>query len=297
MSPKQPRRRGSSCLFLFTVAALGAAAVTISFFLPAGKEGDFTLVAIPPGASVAEIGDILERDQVIRSATAFRLAVKLLKKERSLVSGEYKLSPGMSLYRVIQVLEKGRVVDAPVTFPEGVTVAQIADLLSNRGYVPEEDFLDLCHHGGGTFTEAAPFLESDNLEGYLFPDTYRFAKGIDARAIVAAMLSDFSKRMQKAAFQPTGLAASYSDYQILIMASLVEKEAKAPAERARIAGVLYNRLKLGRHGAVCAGQAQGAAAARRSQGRFALQYLSARRPPADADLQSRPGVDPRRLRP
>jgi UPF0755 protein len=245
MSPREPGRRGSSCLFLFTVAAVGAAALTVSFFLPAGQEEDFRPVTVPPGASVGEIGDILEREGIIRSATAFQLVVRMMKKDRSLVSGEYKLSPGMSLYRVIRALEKGRVVTAPVTIPEGMTVAQIADLMSIRGFAAEQDFLDLCRQHGTSFSDISPFVASDTLEGYLFPDTYRFARGADARAIVAAMLSNYERRVVDAKLEPAGAARGYTDYQRLIMASMVEKEAKVPQDRGPIAGVLYNRLRIG----------------------------------------------------
>jgi len=250
MSVPRAGRRGSSCLFLFVIAFLGVSAVTISFFLPAGPEDKFYTVTIPPGATVAEIGDILEgaqgtKPEIIRSSTAFQLVVKLMKKDRLMVAGEYRLSPGMSLYRVIRAIEKGRVVRAPITFPEGMTVAQITDLLTNRGFVAEDEFLDLCRTGGRTFKEIAPFVASDNLEGYLFPDTYQFAKGVSSRNIVAAMLSNFADRVESGSLKKTGLAKGYTDYQVLIMASLIEKEARAPADRDRIAGVLYNRLKKG----------------------------------------------------
>lgn len=198
------------------------------------------LVAVPRGASAGRIGEILARRGIVRSKAAFVFAIRFDGIDRPLKPGVYELSPAMDPKQIALAIENGRVSMNSVTFPEGWTLAQMADLLSARGMVDREQFLRLARQEGRSFTAPHGFVApSDNLEGYLFPDTYRFGLRSDPRMIIAEMLAVFEERVVLRHLE-------VDDWrEKIIVASLVEREARLPQDRPLIAGVIDNRLRKG----------------------------------------------------
>jgi len=198
------------------------------------------LVNIPKGAPAGRIGAILAKRGIIRSRDAFIFAIRIEGGDKPLKPGVYELSPAMSPKQVAQTIEAGRVSMDTVTFPEGWTLAQMADLLQHRGMTDRAQFLDIARHGGRTFTAPHGFVApDDNLEGYLFPDTYRFGQHSEPRMIISEMLANFEDRVVR-------LHPQVSDWRDrMIVASLVEREARVPSDRPLIAGVIDNRLRIG----------------------------------------------------
>lgn len=217
---------------------MGAAAVA-----PRDPAGAVRVVHIPPGATVRQIARRLTQAGLLRSPTAFEVAARVRRLEDRLQSGEYALSPAMSTLEILDRLARGQVLLHPLTIPEGSTLVQIADLLAARGLGDRAAFLRVATEEGATFPH--PFLPGrPNLEGYLFPDTYHLPRGLPARQVVARMLDRFGERVSPA-WRARARDQGVSLHEAVIIASLVEREARFPDEQPVIAGVIYNRLRRG----------------------------------------------------
>ena len=175
---------------------------------------------VPEGAGLFKVAGQLEQKKLIRSAKYLRQLGK-----KPIQPGLYELSPSETPEQILQKLEKGETIATRVTIPEGFTLKKIAARLKEKGVIADEDaFLTLA-------------TEPENLEGYLFPDTYFFAPGISPEAVIAQMRSNFTARVE------TGMDwDNKSRAEIITVASLVEREAVTDADRPKIAGVIYNRL-------------------------------------------------------
>jgi len=241
----RPRRFGRGWWFIFIVFVVAVIAVVATTFTPVGRTEKWTNVVITKGMSPAEIGRVLERNGLVRTAYGFMFCTKLQGTSRRMIPGEYRLSPTMSLWHIARVIASGERVARRVTIPEGHTIEQIAELFAAKGLVDQEEFVSVAKARGGDFSSVLPLIASDNLEGYLFPDTYEASKGDDEEKMISMMLENFFRRF-RAAKLPDPPGPEYSDYDCLKIASMVEREAKLPAERPVIAGVIYNRLASGK---------------------------------------------------
>ncbi|MBI3976167.1 MAG: endolytic transglycosylase MltG [Armatimonadetes bacterium] len=207
---------------------------------PVAGEAPAQIVTIPRGASVQGIATLLHGAGLIRSPAAFAAAARLRGVGSRLQSGEYALSPAMSTLEILDRLASGQVLLHRLTVPEGYTAAQIAGALAARGLAEREAFLRLARAGGGRFS--LPWLEGrDDLEGYLFPDTYLLPRGLPVDQIVARLLARFEERVTPDLRRGEGLSL----HEAVIIASMVEREARLAAERPVIAGVITNRLRRG----------------------------------------------------
>lgn len=227
---------------LVVIAALGAA-VSVAGNRATDPAGRGRIVVVPPGASSSEIGRVLESTGVIRRSSHFVFAVRLRRLTRALQGGEYMLAPSMTLLDIVDVLARGQVVLHPVTIPEGFTAAEVVDALAQEGLGTRARLAEIADGGAGLFPhEFLHWMPIRSLEGYLYPDTYRLPRGISERDVLRAMLDRFEQvvvPMWKAS------GGGRSLHEVITMASLVEREARRPQERALIAGVLYNRLRRG----------------------------------------------------
>jgi UPF0755 protein len=194
-----------------------------------------------------QIATAMENRQLIRSAFAFELYARFSGHTGNLLAGHYALARGMSVSEILSILEGGKTeVDViKVTIPEGFTVIQIAERLSEYGVCSQSEFLSEVQTG--SFSE--PFLalihENKNvkyrLEGYLFPDTYNFDKQEAAHDIINEMLLDFQSRVGGSVLK-TATKEGKSLTEVITEASLIEKEARVDKERPIIASVINNRL-------------------------------------------------------
>ncbi|MHB0936832.1 MAG: endolytic transglycosylase MltG [Armatimonadota bacterium] len=200
-------------------------------------------VIVPRSATLSKLAPRLEEKGIIPSAFALRVYAKLQHKDNKLKAGEYQVSGKMSPVQILDLMNSGRVTSFWVTIPEGKWASEIGAFLAPRWPEAARELPALAvqpERFRGEFT----FLEGDTLEGYLFPDTYLMSKGAGAESIVKAMLKAFEERCWNA-YQLHPPADGRTFYQVLILASLVEAEAKVPSERPIIAGVYMNRLKDG----------------------------------------------------
>ena len=209
-------------------------------------------VVIAKGISANRIAEILHESGVIRSRFIFMLTCRMSGAGGNLKPGVYELNRAMSVPEVVRLLVKGESLESWVTIPEGYNARQIGDLLEKERLVYSEGFVRLAITGVYQFP-AYPFTHPHSLEGYLFPDTYLVARGIDPQGIIVKMLDAFEVKVitalrpeiEEAIDQRFGLAPDSFPlglHKILTLASLVEREAKIEKDRPLIAAVLWNRL-------------------------------------------------------
>lgn len=241
------RRRGIIAILVATlgiVVALGgfgwlALSKLMSPFKPGSTE--HVLVAIPRGATPRMVARILAKDEVVRSPSAFLVALRLVGGAGRIRADKYDLSPGMTPKQIVLGIETGSATATSwVTIPEGFTARQIAERLGERKLADPTAFMAAVRTGGGLQRFPDGFLPpSRNLEGYLFPDTYRITEGTTIPAILTQMVGEFDEKVVRANPRVTDWR------KVVILASLVEREAKVEKDRPLIASVMFNRLKTG----------------------------------------------------
>jgi UPF0755 protein len=194
----------------------------------------------------AQLASLLKREHLIRSRVAFRLLAQshvALRRSKGPQAGYYDLSPSMSSEEILARLCEGKVARRKVTFPEGFTLAQMAERLQDELDVPRAEFLAAAR--GTSLSRALDFRPPrGSLEGFLFPSTYSFNVGEKPALIVSEMVAALSERFvrpNQAAIRRQKLSVP----ELVTLASLVEREARVPQERALIAGVIMNRLAKG----------------------------------------------------
>lgn len=231
------------------LSALLVATATAWYMLscPLPTDASPVTVFVEPGSSTAHVADILHQQGIIRNPLAFRALARLMRADGRLQSGEYRFGPGIFAWDAIAALTTGQVVYYPVTLREGLTVTQIAALIEEKGFGSAEEILELCKDPSLLpVPEPAGGLGRVRyaLEGYLFPDTYYFRKGMTAREIVQMMTSRFSAVFTEELIRKAQ-EAGMTPHEVATLASIVESEAYAAEERPIIAAVYLNRLKIG----------------------------------------------------
>lgn len=194
-------------------------------------------VVIPKGASGREVARILGSARVVRHQGEFLLWLRLLRREHSIKYGTYELPTYQSPLLLIPRLTTGGRSDFCVTIPEGLTINETALVLEQHGVTRAVDFVTACRDPNLARELGVPGV---TLEGYLFPDTYYMYHGQDALQVARQLVRTFFVRT-------AGLGPMPPDslHRVVILASLVEKEAKHDDERPLIARVFLNRI--GRH--------------------------------------------------
>ena len=193
--------------------------------------------AVEPGDSFWGVAAELERDGMIRNARAARWFAQSEDMASKLKAGEYRLSTAQSTPELLEALTRGRVETHSVVIPEGFRATEIAARLDAAGLADADRFLTIV------FDPESPAnygVEGPTLEGYLFPDTYRFARGLPEERVVRAMVDQFVAVRDEIIAAEPDFALSMREHATL--ASIVEKETGAAHERPLIAAVFLNRL-------------------------------------------------------
>jgi len=205
---------------------------------PADEEGKDQVIIVREGMTLKEVAGELYLNKIISRETPFMLWARIMGYGRKIKSGEYLLSSRITPVRVMEILTRGVIITHSITIPEGLKKEQIAQLLSEKELVDKKEFLlltddpDLLNKYGVT---------SPSLEGYLYPDTYRFGKGLSAASIIESMISRFFDVVDPfmKSIEESGMTLS----EIVTLASIVEKETGKDEERPIIASVFLNRLR------------------------------------------------------
>lgn len=208
---------------------------------PGGRRGPAVLVDVPAGASTARIADELAAAHVISHPLLFRLYVKVLG-GGPFEAGEYSLPRNDSYGDVVASMHRGPLVHR-LTIPEGFTLSQIADRVGRLPGHTRAHFLAVA--GSGQVRSQYQPAGSTNLEGVLFPDTYQVQPGETDGQILAQMVARFDEVAGQLGLAASARTAGVTPYQAVTVASMVEREAKVPADRGLVAQVVYNRLARG----------------------------------------------------
>lgn len=211
-----------------------------------GREVSFT---IETGDTVSQVADELQRLGLITDAGVFRRLVQYHGADGSIEAGVYALRPNMTMEEIMDELQHGRLATTTVTILEGWRSEEVAAALEEAGVVPAEAFLQVVRTGAEAlgdeeygFLWDRPEGSPTDLEGFLFPDTYQFPQNSDAVRVVNAMLQNWDRRVS-ADLREKSAARGMTLYEVVTLASVVEREAVVEGERPRIAGVYLNRLE------------------------------------------------------
>jgi UPF0755 protein len=207
--------------------------------IPPGQEVTFTVAR---GQSSVEIGQNLRDAGVVDSVNRFRDAAQERGLDGVLKPGTYKLITGMSLDAVLEILAKGPSTGVPFTVPEGFTVAQIVDTIAATDQFTKDELTKALKSKDLIVPRRPKGVTS--LEGLLFPDTYGIEPNDTAVGVIQAMLDQLEVVLSR--YELSTAPRKLSPYQVLIVASMIEREAKVETDRAKIAAVIYNRLAAGK---------------------------------------------------
>ena len=241
--PERKKRRLSPLWSLLLVLVLASAWLVgdMLHFIrtPASSEPVEVVIEVPVGMSVPALSELLHEQGLVHSAGKFRWLVRFKGAARQIKAGEYQLSTGLRPGELLNKITRGEVRLHQITFPEGYTLKQMAELLEASKLVNAERFIAAATD--------PPFVRSlgipaASLEGYLFPDTYRFARGLPVETVLRSFVTMFNQHFGPVQ-EEQARKLGFTRHQVVILASVVEKETAAAEERPLIAGVFLNRLR------------------------------------------------------
>ncbi|UCF67545.1 MAG: endolytic transglycosylase MltG [Acidobacteriota bacterium] len=241
------KRRATRLLLmpLAAIALVGLAAGLglIGFaFHPQGTRGQGPVqMEVPAGAHGREIARLVEQHHLVAPSWMFAALLRLTGAHREVKAGKYELQPPLTPLELIRELRAGQSVTTAVTLPEGLTRLETAQLLAEKGVAEQTELL--AAFADVSLIEDLDPLASD-LEGYLFPETYRFPLPFVARRVAQELVRTFRLRFAEP-YAAEIAASERSLREIVTLASLVEKETGLAEERGRIAGVFAERLRRG----------------------------------------------------
>ena len=212
-------------LVVLAAAALLGLGLTL---LPASGSDERVEVSVPAGSGSRAIAHSLATAGAVRSAFAFRLACFFSGKGGKLKAGDYEVPKNLNAWGMVDILVSGKALQHRFLIPEGLAASQIAALLEEKKLASGARFLKL--------------VKQRKLEGYLFPDSYQFARGVPEESLINMMLARFKEKVPEALLA-RGARFNLKPLQVLTLASLIEKEARAEDERPKVARVFLNRRK------------------------------------------------------
>ncbi len=232
--------------FLILIVSVSAVAVYYNYCQGGTEGGRPVTIVVSQGASGAEVVDQLATSRVIRcGGLAGRIMLHQQSKAGDIRAGAFQLTTGMTLSQAMTVLTTPPtpVPTTTVLIPEGYRLTQIASTFEQKMKIPATGFLAAA--GKGTFSVPGFVPTGGSLEGFLFPDTYQFAtQGTTAEMIIQEMLTSFESEAKTLPFSRAAVLG-VTPYEIVVIASMIEREARVQGDRAKIAAVIYNRLKIG----------------------------------------------------
>ncbi len=214
---------------------------------PASDDDTPVTFEVYPGESAASIAERLEKEGLITDAALFRMYARHYGLGTSLEAGRFTLSPNMTIPEIALKLQQASGREVSVTIPEGWRAEEIAQMLTQKGVLDGAAFLKLVKKGeagpdlGGPYDFLADRPKGASLEGYLFPDTYRLPEQAKPEDLLRRMLNVFGMRVTPEMRQDAR-AEGLTLYQVVTLASIVERETALPSERPVIARVYLNRL-------------------------------------------------------
>ncbi|GBE14525.1 MAG TPA: endolytic transglycosylase MltG [Proteobacteria bacterium] len=230
---------------LLVIGVLVVVLMSVRLFLawntPAEDPGRDVSIEIPSGTTLMLAAEKLHDEGVIRSIRSFVLLGKIKGLTGKVQAGELKFRTDMTPAEVLNVLSQGKAIAYSVTIPEGFTVRQIARLLDSKGLGDEQRFLSLAEDPVFSRSLGVP---ADRLEGFLFPDTYFWPKGMPEEDLLARMVSRYRKVFDDG-MKKRAAEMGMTELETVTLASIVERETGVASERPLVSAVFHNRLKKG----------------------------------------------------
>ena len=221
----------------------GKAVLPVVLLLAAcGSNTSSERVTVPPGTSFAAVTDSLVAHGVVGNRVWFKLLARVRRADRAVRAGVYEFAPGLSAWKVLDILASGSEVAARFTVPEGLTIPEVAALAQEKLGIPADSVVAAAQDSAAA--AATLGLPVKSFEGFLRPETYSLRYGTTAAELVRVMAQGFL-----AAWKPAWDARldtlGWTRAQAVTFASIVEGEARVDEERETIAGVYHNRLRIG----------------------------------------------------
>ncbi len=240
MTPALKRKGGFSVfLLLGGLFVFLAIHLVLYLYIPPANEETHKIVDIPDGAHMRIVANLLAKEGLIHYKEYFILLGKLTLTEKSIHPGEYDFHTRMLPLDILSLLRRGKIIQHEISFPEGYTSYQMADLLDEKKLSDRETFIQLVHDPA---LIQSLHLNVKSLEGYLFPSTYFFPRRIKSEEIIRKMVSTFfleyTPDLEDAANQ-----LKMSQREVVILASIIERESNVDGEREWVSAVFHNRLK------------------------------------------------------
>jgi UPF0755 protein len=211
-------------------------------FVPPSKTASTKVIFIKKGTHLKKVSEVLKQEGIIKNRHFFVFLTTILGKKTKVKAGEYEFHTQILPLEVLDALVKGQVKPHLVTIPEGYTLSQIAQLLEDLNLVEKKGFLQKASSPAFINTLGLSQLAGPTLEGYLFPDTYHLFREMDPEEVIQMMVHQFKKVFgQDLANRASELGIS--EREVVILASIIEKETPLPEEKPLISAVFQNRLK------------------------------------------------------
>lgn len=224
-----------------------------AFLVDPQANAESVIFEVERGDSVSDIALGLNEAGIITSELFFKIYVKLTGNASHLQAGSFELTPGMNFRSLVAELIDAQAQEVEVTIPEGYTIEQIGEaVMKALPGISEEDWEDATGTNGKSMIEEGELLsgipDDQGMEGYLFPDTYRFRVDASARTVAETMVLTLKRRLAEQGIGvPENLrfANGLTFHELLTLASIVEREVRSPEDMKRVAGIFFTRLKIG----------------------------------------------------
>ena len=229
-------------LFVIAITVLSAGSGVLLWHYantPGSLQDRQVIFTIAPGEAFDALISRLQADGLIKAPHKFKVWARLKGDDKKLKAGEYYLSAAMTPDQILGTLVGGKAHLYHLTIPEGFNLKQIASEVAAQGLGDSQAFIDLATDPK---TAAKYEVEAQTLEGYLFPDTYLFPKGVPAATIIDMMVRRFKEQFRPQ-WHTRAREMHMSVHEIVTLASIIEKETGDPAERPLISSVFHNRLR------------------------------------------------------
>jgi len=196
---------------------------------------------VEKGSSVSFIAQKLKKENIIKKKWIFLLAYKLFYSQEKLIAGEYEFHPPVSAKEVLKKIIKGDILLHPTTIPEGLTIEETAHYLSKKYSMNKKKFLNYADNPQ-LISSLDP--EAQNLEGYLFPETYHIPRNITEEEVIKIMVNQFKKTFDEN-WRKRAKKIGMEIRDVVTLASLIEEETSVHEEKPLVSSVFHNRLNLG----------------------------------------------------
>ncbi|MEW6103561.1 MAG: endolytic transglycosylase MltG [bacterium] len=239
MAKKIKKKKSKLFLLLPILAIFVLLTALYDIYFPKDISGKPKTISIRRGLSAKEIANLLKNEGIIRNKYIFSSLIILKNKEKDIKAGDYEISPSLNMIDILSILTKGNKIKSCFTIPPGYNIYQIADMLYEKGFIDKKRFFNLCFDR--EFILKLGF-SVNTLEGLLFPDTYCVSKGMKEEKIIGIIIERFKKVFKESDVR-IAKKMGFSIYQILILASIIEKETSYYKEMPIISAIFHNRLR------------------------------------------------------